>query len=62
MENVKQLLSVNELSKMTGLSKKFIYGLVQERKVAYLESGRKFLVSYDSLQAFISSNLKEVEQ
>lgn len=61
MEKEKVMLSVNETSTKTGLSKKSLRELCATNKINYVRSGKKFLINYNKLVEQLNNNeLKEV--
>lgn len=52
-DNKKLYLTVKEAVKYTGVSEYAIRKLIADKKIAYLENGRKFLISRLSLKAYL---------
>lgn len=52
---IPQMCSINEAHKKTGLPYQFIRGLVRDKKIPYVKSGKKFLVNLDRLIDLISN-------
>lgn len=50
-----EMLSINQAAKRTRLDRRFIRKLLEEKKVRYVKSGRKFLIYWPSLVNFLSS-------
>lgn len=52
-DNKKLYLTVKEAVKYTGVSEYAIRKLIADKKIAYLENGRKFLISRMSLKTYL---------
>ena len=53
-----QKKSVTEVAEKTGLSKTYIRTILKEGKIPYMESGKKFLIPYDSVCSYIQTQIK----
>lgn len=57
-----EMWSINEAIKQTNLSRVFITRLIKNEKIAYVNTGRKYLINAESLCNYLTNGEKEEQK